>query len=78
MGDGATEGRNFVRRSLTRSRRQFSIRPVFPRGSQETGRTVVVYFTGHASSFTSFHTRVRMLIRDAYTAQTHGKRHYRT
>jgi hypothetical protein len=59
------DGRSFVRRSLTRNRRQFSIRPVFPRWSHETGKTVVVYFAGHASSFTNFHTRVRMLIRDA-------------
>jgi hypothetical protein len=62
-------GDHWSRRTLTRNRRAFSIRPVLPRFFHQTGQSVVVYFEGHATSFLHYATVVRMLLyRDSVAA----------
>jgi hypothetical protein len=57
-------GSTWTRATLTDKDDGFSMRPVIPRGSSSTGRTVVVYFHGTADSFTDYHTGVSMLLYD--------------
>jgi len=55
-------GAAWTRYTLTASPDAFSMRPVFPRGLQQTGRLVVVYTQGQSDGYRDFHTDVRMAI----------------
>lgn len=56
------DGDVWTRATLTRKDDGFSMRPVYPRFFRRTGRVVVVYFEGRASSFLRYRTAVRMLV----------------
>jgi hypothetical protein len=53
---------DWTRRTLTRNRRAFSIRPVLPRFFHQTGQAIVVYFEGRATSYLDYATVVKMLL----------------
>jgi BNR repeat-containing family member len=53
-------GESWTTLQLTRDSEQFNIRPVIPRGVPHTGRLVVLYVSGSASSYRSFDTDVVM------------------
>ena len=57
-------GRTWRRATLTDKTDGFSMRPVIPRGSHATGRTVVAYFSGTADSFLDYRTGVNLLFYD--------------
>ncbi len=55
-------GQTWGRWTLTDRTDGFSMRPVFPRGLDQTDRQVVVYTQGRSDGYRKFHTDVRMVI----------------
>ena len=60
------QGRTWAPFQLTRDSDVLNFRPVFPRGTADPERLVVVYVSGAASSFRSYRTVVNMRIDDAF------------
>ncbi len=60
------QGRTWAPFQLTRDSAVLNFRPVFPRGTSDPERLVVVYVSGSASSFRSYRTVVNMRIDDGF------------
>lgn len=56
------DGARWGRYTLTMNPDVFSMRPVFPRGLEQTRRRVVVYTQGRSDGYRDFHTDIRMAI----------------